>query len=517
MSSFLRLLPSDLHLDILSLWISDKEHGAHLLVVLSNLDIALPKADKRTFRSLLSRLPQIEEWNSNKAIKWADKFMAWLQSRNVRVQMLMLCDSGPTSMTSRVISFVTGMFRSLRPLISLPTVTVINITVYPQASNEVVERALRGCPNVTKLDGHMSTIPTFTPELVALVPNLKTLCVSGYVTLTVASIQAIGPHLHELRFVNGHPNDELLTAIGKSCPLLKIFQLSTNTSTFPLLLGILQACPFLTEIVWNYLLTRSDDDLGRLLEVKQIRKLSLTTRFVNSTSFYTDRFAVMLARRPDLDLFQMGDCKYVRSERLLHLCEEHFENFNDEINTILDMCADLSDLHLGKPLWYGTSPILVEKIGSYKLHSLTLSNPHAIPLSLVLQRCGQLLRKLRIVRHSSGPVSMMLGVIATNCPALECFTIEVSYQHPVTISASDIANLFLHCPQINELGLVGLPSPQTLSVLQAFLDHRIRLRKLALVRCGCGETDVEWFEAQAKALQLLPVAHIAREGVDGWC
>lgn len=208
------------------------------------------------------------------------------------------------------------------PPIALLSVEVVDASKHSSISQKLVERVLYCCPNVTALEGHLSSMPVFTAALAERVPKLRSLRIAGYDFPSLASMQVIGPQLRELRFVGGNPNEHLLTVIGSTCRQLQTLEISSFHITTLSLVELIQVCKHLSTLIFDASGSFEADHITELLGFRQIKKITIYIRLSNSVRCSCVAFAGILERRPDLEWLQVGPCKYARSEGILSLASD---------------------------------------------------------------------------------------------------------------------------------------------------------------------------------------------------
>lgn len=505
MSLFLRILPADLHKDILYVWLNDRYSGACLIRVLSSLDIACPR---RLGRSLISGLPPFGEsydpWKSNIAGRNMLRFMRWLDSRKVPLRTLML-----TGIDDGVLEVLD---REPFPDLHLPSVD----TIYWSGSYSIFSvglgaAVLRYCPNLTAVDNQFSV--NFPECSHVGSPKMELLTISGPYRAALSLPQLCGPQLRELRMRNcglkeldavleviGQSN-EVVESIGRACPLLEVFETKLSQDKFPLFLRLLQLLKHLREVILEV------DKLNHAhcTEICEMANIKRFTAISYSPNKHAVIFATLLEQRPDLEYLNICGYAYDSLEGILEMAAG-FMNVAF-LEGLLNRCTDVRELRI--KTFTGWTRDAVELIGDKlagRLSSLTIGGGHSFSLELMLTSCGPSLRYLEL---SGGEISdRTFQLVSKSCQNLESLSLRLDYN---SISDVGMISVISGCSKLKELSS-SIAQDLTVASLQAILDHKLRLTRLELSSRNIGAADTAWFREQVKLLQLLPFPAIVLLG-----
>lgn len=479
----MRLLPSDIQLDILSLWVTDNDCGSGMLAVLSALDVALPRADRPAFHSLLTQLPPITKWKRENAIRFNDNVLKWLCSRRVQLQVLMLRRGRASiSLKGALKKRWSKIVKYFHPsTATLPSVEVVHIVDSLALNEGDMAQILRMCPNLTQLDCWKNHI-SLTAKLLSHTPKLTSLTLSGNVC-PLQTIQAVGSQLQVFRCSSRCSTDAaiLIAEIGKQCPLLKALEFCSFHDSPPDLINnaLPRACPLLEEVVWqaNYCL-HHQDILSIMLDLPHIRRLTLEDIYSGERCF--EVFADLLEKARGLDFLEVCWNRYSRSDGLLHLAD--YEQLPADLLTrIINACAGVTDFKMTLCLEHDAAMAIASTIAG-QLKTAHVEADSSLPLEIFLRSCSPSLKALTVVDASL--TNAVIQMVALHAGQLEYLSFSV---RQIWHTDADMNFLFVHS-----------------SALQAICDQRLRLKELHL-QYGVQAADVEAFKDRVRALQLLPV------------
>lgn len=479
MSLFFSLLPSDLQIDILFVWLNHKDCGWSLVRALSSLDIACSKACQRPWRWLLTQLPPFGEFSSSMSItevKLVSEYVQWLHSRQVAVKSLQLA-----------LSAIGGM-----PTLLLPSVEIISWRLCA-ASTEYLESVLLCCPNVTSVHTTMVQLEAFTPATAAVLTKLKALTISIYSDISVNCLSMVGPRLTELRLENcSLDTRQLAELISQHCPLLQVLRL--RHEVFADLLLVFAACSLLEELILPGKALNEEEVAVIIASLPHITRITVNALSQHASSI----FASMLELCPNILLLSIGRCKWSQEEGILELANGNLLDLAI-ITRIFDICTSVSALLISSHLYDGLAELIVQRLGS-GLQSLSVVALESNPLNIVIQGCSLSLKHLSL--YGSGVTDELLQLIAVQHPQLETLSLLFS-----TVSDEGAGTVIAACPNLTDL---TLKSVQMLSVqtLQAIIASRLHLQRLQLPHWSFKEEDIVWFRQQALEHQLLPLPKI---------
>lgn len=509
MSLFLRLLPADLHKDILYVWLNDRYSGACLIRVLASLDVACPR---RAVRGLISGLPPFGEssgpWKSNILGSNVLRFMRWLHSRKVPLRTLMI-----TGIHDGVLEVLD---REPFPDLHLPFVDTIYWSgSYSISSVGLGAAVLRYCPNLTAVDNQFSV--NFPECSHAETPKLKTLTISGPYRAALSLPRLCGPQLRELRLRNcglkeldiileviGQSNDLArggVESISRVCPLLEVFETKLSQDKFPNLLRLLQSLKHLREVILEV------DKLNHAhcIEICEMTNIKRFTAISYSPNKHAVIFVALLEQRPDLEYLNICGYAYDSLDGILEMAAG-FMNVAF-LKGLLNRCTDVRELRI--KTFTGWTRDAVELIGEKlagRLSSLTIGGVHSFSLEIMLTSCGPSLRYLEL---SGGEISdRTFQFVAIFCQHLECLSLRLDSN---SISDVGMISVISGCSKLKEL-CSSISQDLTVASLQAILDHKLHLARLELSSRSIGAADTTWFREQVKLLQLLPFPAIVLLG-----
>lgn len=487
-SLFFRLLPADLHIDILSTWIDASDNGFTLIRALSALDVACSKSDQPAFRSLVSTLPPFGDFSPSKnVINHVINFIQWLDSRKVPLKTLML--SAVQQHTAFHIHY------DGKPMV-LPHVRTVIFRDHSLVSNNFLATVFGSCPHLTTLDCNAKNF-LMTSSLVEQLPNLTNLTLTGPSNNNTQSlIQGVGPHLHELHLSGTELTSRLQALIAQHCPMLRVFEVATNSARA--INKILESCADLAEVgLYGVELTATS--LVDIASKPQIRRLTVHTAYAFNAQ-HCEVFASTLELRPDLEYLRVGQFMYHPAEGVLEVVTKK-QLHASIVNRILNVCTSISDLRVF-PYFSETNFdlnvafLIGERLGG-RLASLRMVASDLAFVAAIL-RSNPLLTRLQVDGDAHETI---LLIIAEQCKQLETLLIKAK----TSPNSGDCMTILVkNCPHLKDL-TVSFPQPDTVSLFKDILYEKLPLKRLAVMNCAMEE---QWFREQARDRQQLPVPTI---------
>lgn len=512
-SLFFDLLPTDLQIHVLLVWLNNETMGCDLMKVLSSLDIACAVSYEKSWRDLLRHIPPFggfgsTPWSPNEVTMHMMTYMLWLCSRRVAVRSLVVIMDHDPGMAA--------ILQGKHPHLTLPSIEVITFdggifNMLGERVADVVQAVLRYCPNVNTLQFRRN-VPC-TDAIMAKFPKLKTLSIelSAY-SWGRLNLRTLPPLLLKLRLDHRSPlGKRTAKLIGKHCPHLQVLKVDYPTC-ISTIVQLLVDCKQLRDLELRGEKMVREVDIAQILAKPQVKKLAISmSRDTKRSDNACTVFANLLELRPDIEELQLYSCcKYSCIARTVSIVSNSVDKA--DLFRILSCCITIDDFTLTQINFQEELAKVIHTICSGRLKSLRISmwkTRQAIhALEIVLQNCP-LLTSLTIGGDAS---DSMLAVVAVQCPQLEMLTLQLANKSCgqfEVMTGDGLDNLFAHCPLIKYLCLVGATKKiLTLKPLQSVIIHRLSLRQLELWHTDCPAETAVWIRHQAKKQQLLPAPKV---------
>lgn len=505
MSPFFRLLPADLQIDILYVWLNSKDSGKGLLRVLSAIDMACcSKAVRKPFLWLIAQIPAFGELTpveSVSSVIHIFPFVQWLDSRKVVLKVLAL--NGRQSGGTDLFQGNEGH------AISFPAVEHIH-WVESGIYGQTLEGVLRCCPNLTSIvcERFQRYDVTNTDLVEKYVPYLRDVTVLGCLMVSVDHVCC--PQLRVLR-LKGYLVSSFADAAIAGCPLLETLEVMVDTRSFNSVSGIVRACPLLRELILH------GDGRGESIEVqilqiathKQIQRLAFLflNDFLAYGRQYDETFVRILELRPDIEHLQVnsrifsrtaGDVLHVNiaDHQMYQLCQGFLSP--QILARILGICAPFK---LNLTINISDDVVNAMRAANLDLQSLT-ANDWYMCRTLLLR---ELFNKESLLQlEMQGEIyDGMLSVVEHHCPKLKSLSLTGSLH----VTDEGMIGVFKRCKKIEHLKMIRISSHKmTRKTVQGMFDCGLHLKTLKLPYFeGC---SAEWLRQQAKECQLLPVPDV---------
>lgn len=459
MSHFFGVLPDDLQIHVLSVWLSENG-GCGFIKSLSSLDLACSSEHQAALRFLFGALPPFTP-QFEISPKLTVGYMQWLCSRGVAVKSLHVtgCDDE----------------QQLDPELRLPAVESIFWKDMTDSTAHLLDAVLRSCPNATSLDFAGSCSVEFTPAVVALAAKV-TVFVDRSKAISYQSLKAIGPQLKKLLLEHGVINANLMNLVHKF-PLLEVLEIRIPKPT--VVLSIIETCKHLREVLLPGSMF-DERDIALLLAHKQIRRLGVNRRSPSSKDCLM--FFNMMTSFPDRDYLRIGNCVYSPVEGILELSGCEIDGAL--MAMILGACKSVQFLRVHDASVRSDAVEVVQRELGAGLKRFALKIGRFEYFSNI-QTCGPLVHSIELI--SCYCSDAILETMAAQCPQLESLTLfENSFlsscgNNSPSITDEGMEQLLGGCLNLKELSLDGPAGMRiTRKTLQSIVRHKLRLEWLAL-------------------------------------
>lgn len=502
MSSFFGLLPADLQVEVLFVWLNSTiDDVRSLLRAMSALDIACSKTLQPLFRGMIRQLPPLGDKCANSSQKSSalSSYIRWLDSRSVSVQSLHL--SGASAFTDDTHD------HSSQEL-SLSSIRHLHWREVCHVSSIDAQQVLRALPNLTAI--HCDAFPAFVDVIAELTPKLTIFSRNEKSNNCPSSMTTICSQLLELRLPACALNDQLADIICTTCSKLQLLACSATPvhehSTRDLE-QIGDTCGNLTTLILHFssLYDRPAQELclaAAVLPRIKILHIHRSDSASSRTSWLV--FASIVKLRRDFDCLQVAQLKLSPAEGILNLSSI----WDSDVDVIINLCSPLvRDIHLA--LDHNLSSEEAEQLKGTclgaKLKYIAVAS-HCREPSLLLQCCGPQLAKLGL----QGDATTDIYNLITTCGRQLGFIAIIVLMH---VCPTDARLLIAACPNLEALSLSSLlPAgdfeDHFMSIISPAIFRLARLRMLVLRSNTLHSSTVQWFREQCRARQLLPVPDV---------
>lgn len=312
MAHFFTILPVDLQLCILNMWLSDGHDEAAILRVLSSLDIACGRALRAYFIALAGHPALI--WNDFHVNEFTlmgveykqntAAFMAWLQSRHVKKKYLFLKHSEQLKL---------NLFSTSPSPALLPDINTILITDQPFVGDLELLQALWGCfPNLTSVSIRGSGHWRPTTGLMSNT-SLKRLAYYGSHAAFGEFMLHISPGLEELRLPSSQLRNDttLIQLLTKNCETLQGLELNCTKLSTAVIVQLIAPCVLLSELVLSEVIHTTMSAMTVVAAAsRSLKRFVLCGHACTGTSISYDTFADLLEGCPWVEYVQFFDCSF---------------------------------------------------------------------------------------------------------------------------------------------------------------------------------------------------------------
>lgn len=487
-SPFFTLLPADLQLDILFVWLQHNDGGNGLLRVLSAIDMACcSRSIRKPFLWLIAQIPAFGELTSANGggTKFIATFLLWLSSRKVALMAVQLedCITDHHCPVEAVLPFVEHIYWT--QLI---------------ASGRRLEEVLLCCPNVLSIEcKYFLDLPAeFMKEYVT---NLKEVTVHGH-RLYLSGFFGCH-HLRVLRLEEYSLSLVLGIGIPAICPLLETIQATIDTTGLAGIVETIQSCAFLRELILHgcWRCGWDADGVVCILAFQQIKRLTLGDFDTRRSRQNEILFADMLELRPDLEVLQIDGYRFSSDG---HLCITGTESNITVLTKVFNNCSSIGQLTLDIDLTSNIAELIAAHDNKSRLRSLTAwcpSNKCTPHITILFSTFGLSLTYLEL--HGYGVMNKLLHVVSNHCPLLESLCLRPKFA--AVLKDTGMIAIVKGCPQLLHLTLLGARAV-TIKTLQAMVDHRLHLKTLKLQYVKAIDSD--WLRQQYRDQQMLPVPNV---------
>lgn len=520
---YFALLPIDLQLHILTVWLTDGRDTS-MLRMLSRLDVACCAHSLRCDYLALVGHPAIL-WNGfdhDYTTMWSEcnwdtvSFVQWLASRQIRQKHVFL-NTITTTATS----------------VCLPHIdSVVIAGQHYTGGSEALQKVMEAFPNLTSLTfGGSETWAAMVPLLPTM--PLKRVIYYGRVLFASAlfceffSHVAIGP-LETVRVPTMPLDLMLISLLAKHSHTLQVLEVSCKNLPSAKLLEFVQCCDVLKELVlFDYEGTDSEA-LAIVHARRSLERFILcgpdSNRDDSNVAVSYNLFADLLEQCGWLSVVHVGNCCYYRTQgKLMLISTMRMELSHAVVNRIADMDIDVKELEF-------SSDALVEELDA----------DMQAAVGKLIARFGHGITTLTLLHLTDD----LVICIRDHCPRLTTMTVccDDRLIEMLALSIPGLLRLGLFCEQVSDDGFAALlkacPKLEEVKMqygpdissrsLDSILQLQHHLRKFTWTD-GVGfvnkpfyfwsnkDSDINQFRCSAREQQLLPVAVLGKTELMDTC
>lgn len=496
---FFHLLPSDLHVCVLQIWIGDDNA---IICALSKLDRACCQKSIRP--ALLALLQGLMPLNEPIPINDLTCFVSWLHSRQVSITSIL---------TKNCLRASDGPWTQL----ILPSIHTVVCSSIPADCSTLV-RLLQLCPNITSLEveaNHLMVYNDFMWGSLLDLPMKLNRLVVPHKRVTMDLMAFLGSMASSLTTLelNHVPLSATLTLL---LDMPKLTRLSINAFevTATLIVQLVRGCRNLRELVlFAYFPTECDlDDIltagrGQLTSLEVI----LTGPIIGIATFTS-----MLTKHPWLQRLKLQANEHNRQTGFLALSLEE-DTHIDVVYQLCAACSNVTKLSVRNAIVEeAVANVLGEAFGQQVIDLELWEFSRRTPKST--EQVISVFPHLRCLSVLSLIELEQLQCIAKHCKKLE--ELSLASWKSTSITDEGLQHVLLECSKLKQLAFKSTVCNVTSKSLDAILENRLPLQALHARAVGYTKVDVIKFRAMAREQQLLPVPVI--EGtfptaiIEGW-